>query len=201
MSRWSPAPAPAHEAAAAPPPSRPVLFLDRDGVLLIEKDYLSDPAAVELEHGVPAALRDARAAGFLLICVSNQSGLGRGRFTAADFEAVMARFADLLQGAGCPLDAYYYCPHAPGAGCLCRKPAPGLLAEAAAHFRWDPARAWMIGDKISDVDFALGAGLRPVLVLTGYGHEQARRLGDRRGVAVAADLAAAVRLILAEVRA
>jgi D-glycero-D-manno-heptose 1,7-bisphosphate phosphatase len=199
-------PAAADAAPAATTPTElagppPILFLDRDGVLVVEKDYLSDPAEVALIAGVPAALRRARRAGFRLVGVSNQSGLGRGRFNLADFAAVMTRFDALLAAAGCPLDGFYYCPHAPAVGCRCRKPQPGLLIEAAADLAWDPARAWMVGDKLSDVDLALDNGLRAVLVRTGYGREQEARLGERRGVTVVDDLAAAVAAILAEARA
>jgi histidinol-phosphate phosphatase family protein len=191
--RWPDLPDPARAMAADR-----VLFIDRDGVLIVEKDYLRDPAQVELVAGVPEALRAARAAGYALVGLSNQSGLGRGRFTPAQFAAVMGRLEALLADAGCALDAFFYCPHAPEHGCHCRKPAPGLLEEAARCLAWDAARSWMLGDKISDVDLALGAGLRPVLVRTGYGREQESQLGDRAGVLVAADLPAAVAGILAE---
>lgn len=201
MTRWLPAGPPETPPAATAGPAHhrpPVIFLDRDGVLLVEKDYLSDPADVELTDGVPAALCRARERGYLLIGVSNQSGLGRGRFTAAQFQSVMTRFDELLQAAGCPLDGFYYCPHAPHDGCACRKPAPGLLQEAAADWTWDPERAWVVGDKVSDVDLALHSGMRAVLVLTGHGAQQAPKLGERRGVFVVQDLPAAVERILAE---
>ncbi len=190
MSRWPETPLPPPGAPA------PTLFLDRDGVVIVEKDYLRDAGQVELFPGVTEALRRARDAGCLLVGVSNQSGLGRGHFQPADLEAVMARLDALLRAAGVPLDGFFYCPHAPEAACACRKPAPGLLAEAARHFAWDPARSWVIGDKISDVDLALGAGLRACLVRTGYGSQQERRLGERKDVLVADDLLAAVVAIL-----
>jgi D-glycero-D-manno-heptose 1,7-bisphosphate phosphatase len=181
-----------------PPPGvpAPVLFLDRDGVVIVEKDYLHDVGQVELFPGVVEALRRARDAGFLLVGVSNQSGLGRGRFTLADLDAVMGCLDALLRAGGVPLDAFFYCPHTPEDGCTCRKPAPGLIEEATRHIAWDPARSWVIGDKISDVDMALGAGLHACLVRTGYGSQQERRLGERRPVLVADDLPAAVAAIL-----
>ena len=179
----------------------PTLFLDRDGVLVVDRDYLARARDVELIPGVPAALRRARTAGYQLIGVSNQSGLGRGRFSAADLEAVMTRLAALLAAADASLDGFFYCPHAPDQGCRCRKPAPGLLEEAAAHFAWDPARSWVIGDKVSDVDLALQHGLRPVLVRTGHGAAQQHRLADRTEVPVVADLPAAVDHVLREDRA
>ena len=179
-----------------PPPGSPALFLDRDGVLVVEKDYLCDPDEVQLVPGVSEALGRARAAGYLLAGVSNQSGIGRGRFTTAQFVAVMERMTALLQESR--LDDFYYCPHSPDHGCRCRKPAPGLLEEAARHHQWDPGRSWVIGDKISDLDLALGANLRPALVRTGYGREQEQLLGERRDILIADDLASAVDRILAE---
>ncbi|MEZ4389308.1 MAG: HAD family hydrolase [Candidatus Krumholzibacteriia bacterium] len=191
MSRW-----PADDRRARDLVPRPTLFLDRDGVVVVEKDYLSRADDVELEAGVGPALRRAREAGFQLVGLSNQSGLGRGKFTPADLAAVMTRLDELLAAAGCPFDAFLYCPHAPEAGCRCRKPGPGLLEEAAAMVRWEPARSWLIGDKISDVDLAVSAGLGPVLVRTGHGAVEAPRLGDRPEVLVCADLATAVAAIL-----
>jgi histidinol-phosphate phosphatase family protein len=190
--RWPPDTAP-----PGTPTAGPVLFLDRDGVIIIEKDYLADAAGVELVPGVPAALRQARAAGYRLVGVSNQSGLGRGRFTSEQFTGVMRRLDALLEAAGCPLDGFFYCPHAPADGCRCRKPKPGLLEEAATSFTYDPTRSWVIGDKVSDVDLALAAGLGAVLVRTGHGRVQEAALADRPAL-VADDLPAAVTAILAE---
>ena len=187
MSRWPRTDNP-HRSAEP----RPTLFLDRDGVLVVEKDYLSDPGQVELVPGVAEALLRARIAGWQLVGVSNQSGLGRGRFTLADFEAVMNRLDEILTAAGCPLDAFFYCPHAPSEGCRCRKPGPGLLDEAAAELAWDQGRSWVIGDKVSDVDLALNHGLKGVLVRTGHGAEQEPSLGPREGVVVCDDLPAAI---------
>jgi D-glycero-D-manno-heptose 1,7-bisphosphate phosphatase len=190
MNRWP--------EASSPPPGveRPTLFLDRDGVVIVEKDYLHDAGQVELFPGVIEALRRARDAGYQLVGVSNQSGIGRGHFTTADLDAVMNRLDALLRAGGVALDAFFYCPHAPQDSCACRKPAPGLLAEARRELTWDPARSWVIGDKISDVDLALGAGLHACLVRTGYGSQQERRLGERAPVLVADDLLAAVAAIL-----
>jgi histidinol-phosphate phosphatase family protein len=196
--RWpDPASDPRLSAGERAAPS-PALLLDRDGVLIADRDYLADPEGVEVLPGVPAALRRAREAGYLLIGVSNQSGLGRGRFDAEQFARVMRRFLGDLRRAGAPLDAFFYCPHAPGAACRCRKPSPGLLEEARAELPLDLGRSWVIGDKVSDVDLALDHGLHAALVRTGHGCEQATRLGDRQGVLIADDLPAAVGAILAE---
>jgi len=180
--------------------SGPALFLDRDGVVIVDKDYLSDPEGVELVPGAAAAMARAARAGYLLIGLSNQSGLGRGRFGQAELEAVMARVDRELSRQGVALDAMYYCPHAPEAGCRCRKPGPGLLEEAAASFRWEAARSWVVGDKASDVELGRRHGLGAVLVGTGYGAGEAACVSAGWPadplVRQAADLAAAVELIL-----
>ena len=192
MSRWPPL----ERDPAAPAASRPTLFLDRDGVIIVDRHYLDDPADVQLEAGVPAALRRARASGYRLVGLSNQSGLGRGLFDLATFAAVMARLDALLRDEGCALDAFFYCPHAPVDACACRKPAPGLLHEAAREMAWEPERSAMVGDKLADVDLALDAGLQPILVRTGHGVGAEAALGGRVGVPVCDDLAAAVAWLL-----
>jgi len=175
------------------PAARPTLFLDRDGVLIADPGYLHDPEQVELLPGVPEALRAAAGAGFRLVCLTNQSGIGRGYYGDEDFRRVQARLEDLLSAAGIRLDGVYYCPHAPGAGCGCRKPALGLIHAASRDARWTTA-SWLIGDKASDVRLALAAGLRPRLVRTGQGEGQIADLPA--GVPVDADLRAAVDRLL-----
>ncbi len=142
----------------------------------------------------------AREAGFLLIGVSNQSGLGRGYFSTADFEAVMERLEADLAAQGAWFDGFFYCPHRPSDDCACRKPRGGMLAEAAEAFAWDPSRSWVIGDKVSDVALGRNAGLGSILVRTGYGSREVAGVRSRWSpadrVLVADDLAAAVDLIL-----
>lgn len=176
------------------------LFLDRDGVVVLERDYLRDPDLVALVPGAAAAMRSAAAAGFLIIGVSNQSGLGRGRFTLDEFSGVMVRIDELLAAQGAGFDGFYYCPHAPHEGCSCRKPATGLLDEAAKTCRWDSHRSWVVGDKASDVALGRNGGMGAVLVQTGYGAEQegvvTRLWGQDPLVLVAADLPAAIAAIV-----
>jgi len=178
----------------------PVLFLDRDGVLIRDRDYLKDPALIEILPGIPDALNLARKAGYQLIGLSNQSGIGRGYFSEKDFGRVMERLDEMLAAAGAPLDGFYYCPHDPSAGCACRKPAPGMLDEVSGSLSWDPARSWMIGDKVSDVELALGRGLSAFLVLTGYGRQEEALVrqcyGNDHRVHIALDLPAAISSIL-----
>ena len=172
------------------------LFVDRDGVIIADADYPGNPAAVRLLPGSAMALARARAAGYLLIGVSNQSGIGRGYYGEADFAAVQRCVDAELAAAGAGLDALYYCPHAPAANCRCRKPRPGLLDEAVTRFRWRPDRAWLVGDKLSDAELARTAGLRAVLVRTGKGEGRAGNLPPGDPVLVVADLAEAVSCLL-----
>jgi D-glycero-D-manno-heptose 1,7-bisphosphate phosphatase len=189
-----------HEPGAALP-CGPVLFLDRDGVVIEDRHYLSDPDEVVLVDGAAQAFAAARSAGFRIVGVSNQSGLGRGIFGLAQFEAVMRRVDELLAAEGAAFDAMHYCPHAPGDDCACRKPLPGLLEDAARRVPYDPARSWVVGDKASDVELARRAGLGAVLVHTGYGAGEAEGVRERWGgdprVLQAPDLPGAVQAILA----
>ncbi len=186
---------------AVPLPAGPVLFLDRDGVVIEDRHYLADPAEVVLVPGAAAAMARARRAGFALVGVSNQSGIGRGRITLDQFAAVMERLDALLAAAGAAFDAFAYCPHAPGDGCTCRKPATGQLAELRAGVPWLAERSWLVGDKESDVALARRAGLRAVHVATGHGADEAAAVrskwGDDSRVLAAVDLPAAVAAILA----
>jgi len=142
---------------------RSAVFLDRDGTLIEDMRYPRDSSQVRLLPGAAEALRQLKEAGFALIVVSNQSGLGRGLITPEEAAAVHARFVGLLAEAGVTLDACYYCPHAPEAGCDCRKPKPGLLLRAAVEHGLDLPTSVMVGDKLSDVDAGNAAGCRSIL--------------------------------------
>ena len=150
--------------------SYPALFLDRDGTLMEEVHYCADPALVRVYPGAGEALRQARAAGFRTVLITNQSGIGRGLMTEAEYRAVQDEFLRQLgQGS---LDAVYFCPDPPGVPSTRRKPAPGMALEAAAEYDLDLARSFFIGDKAADIECGRRAGTRTVLVLTGYGREQ-----------------------------
>lgn len=141
---------------------RAAAFIDRDGTVIRNAHYLADPAGVELLPGAAAALRRLQEAGYLLILVSNQSGLARGLFSAAALQAVHRRLEEVLAAAGVTLDGYYYCPHGPDdPDCHCRKPAVGMLAQACRDFAIDLGDAVVIGDSACDVqlghNFALPA--------------------------------------------
>lgn len=149
------------------PSPRPALFIDRDGTLIEDVPYNSDPEKVRLFPGVKEALVRAKAAGFVIVLVTNQSGIGRGWLKEADYYKVHERFASLL-GADL-LDAAYMCPDAPDCPSERRKPAPGMVLEAIRDLHLDPARSWFIGDKPADVQCGLNAGVKAVQVMTGEG--------------------------------
>jgi D-glycero-D-manno-heptose 1,7-bisphosphate phosphatase len=152
------------------PEARPAIFLDRDGTLMKEVHYCRVPGEVEVYEGAAEALRALRALGFRIVVVTNQSGIGRGIISPAEYEAVNAEF---LRQLGPELvDAVYFCPDPPEAESERRKPAPGMLLEAARDLNLDLAASWMVGDKASDVAAGRNAGTRTVLVRTGYGAQQ-----------------------------
>lgn len=176
---------------------RAAIFLDRDGTINVEKDYLVDPAEFELIPGVGEALRRCHEAGYLLIVVTNQSGVARGYFTAAEVDRLHAHLQEELLPYGLQIDAFYLCPHHPehGSGpCDCRKGAPGMLLQAAREHHIDLAASWMVGDKRSDVEAGENAGCRSILVRTGYGTGVGEGLPPL--TLIAESLAEAVELIL-----
>jgi len=149
---------------------RQAVFFDRDGTLMKEVQYCSDPANVHVFAGVPEALRQLKDAGFVVIVISNQAGIGRSIFTEAQYHAVQEEF--LRQVGDGLIDATYYCPDAPGVPSTRRKPEPGMVLEAAADYGIDLGRSFFIGDKSLDVECGRRAGTRTVQVLTGYGAGQ-----------------------------
>lgn len=160
---------------------RPVVFLDRDDTIIVDRGYLSDPAGVELLPGAAGALERLERAGYALVVISNQSAIGRGYCTAAGVEAVNRRVEEVLADHGVALAAIYYCPHAPGEGCGCRKPEPGLILQAARELGADLARSIMVGDKPGDAEAGKRAGCGRNIVLSAApvaGHETARDLAE-----------------------
>jgi D-glycero-D-manno-heptose 1,7-bisphosphate phosphatase len=154
------------------------LLLDRDGTLIKERNYLCDPAGVALIPGAGEALARLGRQGVRLFMVSNQSGIGRGYFPAEACLEVNAEVASRLEAFGAHLADNVFCPHAPDAGCGCRKPAPGMWEILAAKHGLSPETSAMVGDTAADVAFARGCGLAAaVLVLTGHGRQSAAELG------------------------
>ncbi|MCX7828541.1 MAG: HAD family hydrolase [Thermanaerothrix sp.] len=140
------------------------VFLDRDGVIIRDVGYLGEPAGVELLPGVPKALGRLKEAGWMLVVVTNQSGIGRGFFSEEDHLMVRRRMEELLYDFGVRLDGYFHCPHGPMEGCFCRKPRPGLVLKASWELQIDPARSFVVGDKMSDVELAWNVGALGILV-------------------------------------
>ncbi|CAN5863816.1 HAD family hydrolase [soil metagenome] len=174
---------------------RPAAFIDRDGTIIQERHFLADPDGVELVPGVAAAMRALKQAGYALVVVTNQSGIARGLYSAADFRAVQARIRDVLAERGVTLDAVYHCPHHPdyGGPCDCRKPGLGMYVRAAAELGLDLGASIYVGDRIKDVLPALALGGRGFLVRTGYGEEAAAARPD--GVELVDDLTAVARSV------
>lgn len=169
--------------------AKPALFLDRDGTLMEEVHYCRRPEDVRVFPGTAHALRQAREAGWLTILITNQSGIGRNIFSEAEYHAVHAEFLRQIEG---ELDAAYYCPDAPDQASNRRKPAPGMILQAAEEHPIDLAHSWMIGDK--DVDIACGraVGVNTLLVKTGYGQQHPASSADRH----ASDILEAIEWIL-----
>ena len=158
---------------------RKAVFLDRDGTLIEDKDYLKDPGQVVLESGAAEAVARLNEHDFAVILVSNQSAVARGYCTEEDVAAVHQRLGELLAAGHARLDAMYYCPHSPEGvveeyrqTCACRKPATGMYQRASKEWDIDITRSYMIGDKLTDMEAARNAGLTGVLVRTGYGQDE-----------------------------
>jgi len=174
---------------------RRAAFLDRDGTLIVERHYLSDPGGVELIPGVVEALGRLRESGHALVVVTNQSGLARGLITPEEYERVTARFIELLGAGGIELDGIYHCPHHPdhSGPCRCRKPGTELFEIAAGELGLDLARSLYVGDRIRDLVAALEFGGRGYLVRTGYGASEVEIPAE---IGVASDLRGVVEAYL-----
>ncbi len=153
----------------APRHSRKAVFLDRDGTLVPDRGYLADPRGIELLPGVAEGLRTLMNAGFLLVVVTNQSGVGRGMFPMAAIEAQHQRLSQLLADRGVELAGIEVCPHCPEDDCDCRKPRPGMLLRAARRLHLDLSSCFMVGDRCTDVQAGAAVGCRTVLVGAGEG--------------------------------
>lgn len=180
------------------PPSRRAVFLDRDGTLIQDRDYLADPDGVALLPGVVEALHLLSDGGYALVVVTNQSGIARGLYTLDDYHAVARRLGQELAGEGLALNATYFCPHHPQftGPCDCRKPAPGMYLRAARELGLDLSICFFVGDRKKDVEPAATFGGRGILVRTGYGAEEEATVGE--GTVVVDSLLDAARLVRGE---
>ena len=179
------------------PPAAPrrAVFADRDGTIIEDHHYVADPARVSLIPGAPKALMRLREMGFALVIVTNQSGIGRGLYTLADYHRVAAEVERQLAAAGVVMDGTYFCPEGPGGDpeTTCRKPSPAMYRTAAAALGLETEGSYFVGDKPSDVLPARTLGGTGILVRTGFGKIEERRVAG--SFRVVDDLAAAAALI------
>jgi len=155
------------------------IFLDRDGTINEEVDFLSSPDDLRLIPGSAEAIRQANALGFKVIVVTNQSGIARGLLTEEQLSHIHQRLIDELQHHDARIDAIYHCPHHPDTGdlpyrhdCICRKPKTGMIDQAASDHGIDVRHSFVIGDRMIDVQTGINAGATSILVLTGYGRQE-----------------------------
>ncbi len=175
--------------------SRRFVLLDRDGTINEEADHLSDPDRLVLVPGSLEGLRDLRALGLGLVVVTNQANIGRGLLTEERLAEIHSRLRGMLAAGGVDLDAFYHCPHAPEAGCGCRKPKPGMALAAAADHGFDPTRAFVVGDHAADMGLGRAIGATTIFVLTGHGQEEAADGATTEADHVAVDLLEAAGII------
>jgi len=157
---------------------QPAIFLDRDGTINVEKTYLYRIEDWEWIPGAKEAIRKFKQSGYRVVVVSNQAGIARGMYEPSDVDLLHAFVQQELACIGTAIDAFYYCPHHPdfSGNCSCRKPAPGMLTQAALDLNLDFARSWMVGDKLIDVQAGHAAGVQSVMVRTGYGISEQKHL-------------------------
>jgi D-glycero-D-manno-heptose 1,7-bisphosphate phosphatase len=175
--------------------TRRFVLVDRDGTINVQHagGYVLSPADMELLPGAAEGLGHLRNAGFGLIVVSNQAPVARGWIDETELDRINARLLDLLDAAGVQVDGIYCCPHDESDGCGCRKPAPGLLEQAASDHGFPLGDAFVVGDKASDIEAGRRVGATTILVLTGEGREAVTE-----GIAadqIASDLQAAAAII------
>lgn len=172
---------------------KPAVFVDRDGTLIEEVNFLSRLEDLRVFPFTPPAIKLLKSIGFLVIVLTNQSGIARGKYTEADMHAIHEQ---IQRETGDMIDAFYFCPHLPSADCHCRKPNLGMIESAQADFEIDIENSWMVGDKDLDIEIAKNAGIKSVLVLTGYGQKHRSQINDEPELIVS-DFGAAIESIVA----
>jgi D-glycero-D-manno-heptose 1,7-bisphosphate phosphatase len=187
---------------------RPAIFLDRDGTVTDEVGYINHISRAKIYPFAAEAVRMLKSTGLPVIIVTNQSGVGRGYFTEEIVDQVHRMVQDTLRAGGTSVDAFYYCPHHPGAAvesyrqeCRCRKPGTGMPDEAAKRFGIDLRRSYVVGDTYRDMKMGFAIGARTVMLMTGYGRGEFeyRRAGwSRMPDLITENLLEAAKLILKE---
>lgn len=165
-----------------------VIFLDRDGTLNEEVNYLHRKEDLKILDGVPEAIRLLRSHGYRIVVVTNQAGVARGYYREEDVDSLHAYMNEILEKQGAAVDYFFYCPHHPEYGigkyktvCRCRKPGTGMFEMAERYYEVDKAHSWMIGDKLIDVQAGRNYGVSAVLVGTGYGADERRKQSEQAG--------------------
>ncbi|MEK7360979.1 MAG: D-glycero-beta-D-manno-heptose 1,7-bisphosphate 7-phosphatase [Pseudomonadota bacterium] len=169
-----------------------LVILDRDGVINHDsEEYIKTPDEWQPVAGSLEAIARFTQAGYQVVVATNQAGLGRGLFDMAALNAMHDKMHKAVNQLGGRIDAVFFCPHAPDAGCACRKPQPGMLLEIAARYKAALEGVPAIGDSLRDLQAASAAGARPILVLTGKGEQTLKTGGLPAGTEIHQDLAAA----------
>ncbi len=182
-------------------PLRKAIFLDRDGTLNADAGYTHRREEWLWLDGALEGLRIFADAGYLLVVVSNQSGVGRGFYSLDDVKTLEKWLETQLKEQGLKISGWYYCPHGPNEGCNCRKPGPGLILRASRELDLDLANSWMLGDRLSDIQAGLSAGCRPGLVFNRrYPEEQAELVAKFPEIPIWKNLELAAQAIVTDYR-
>jgi len=150
----------------------PAIFLDRDGTINHDKNYLSDEKQLKLYKNIEKPLIKFKQLGFKIVIVTNQSGIARKYFTVTKLKQINSKLMEMLKDLGVTVDGMYYCPHGPDDDCDCRKPKTGMALRAAKDLKIDLKKSYMIGDSVRDYLFGYNFGGKGILVLTGHGKKQ-----------------------------
>ena len=174
---------------------RKAVFIDRDGTICEEVNYLSRPENLRLFPFSAEAVKMLNDNDFLVVLITNQSGIARGFFDEKTLHEIHAKLKSELDESKAKLDAIYFCPHKPADNCFCRKPAIGMIQKAKQNFPFDLKNSWIIGDKAIDVETGFNAQIKTALVLTGYGKKEAPTLKQKPDI-IAENLLEAVKLMI-----
>ena len=160
--------------------SNKAIFLDRDGVINVEVGYLSNPDDFEIIQGSIEALKILHKKGFLLIVITNQAGIARGYYTEEILNTIHIKMESILKAHNVTLTDIYFCPHHPEftGYCDCRKPNPGMILKAKDKYNIDLDTSYMVGDTLNDIQTGIAANFKTVLVLSGYGKEEQKKIGS-----------------------
>lgn len=180
----------------------PAVFLDRDGTINHDKNYLSDEKDLKLYKNIEKPLQKFKEMGFKIIIVTNQSGIARKYFTVTKLKQINSKLVEMLKKLNVKVDGMYYCPHGPNDICNCRKPKIGMALQAAKELNIDLEKSYMIGDSVRDYLFGYNFGGKGILVLTGHGKKQFVKVKDekQKPLAVVKSLLQTVKVIKDDIK-